>query len=62
MYILTINYTNGETVCTSSDDFARIQEAVDSIDRSVETILISREDEPVEKFNGDETSHLSGGI
>jgi hypothetical protein len=59
MYYLTINYLNGETVHTGLATFAQVQEAINSIDRLVESIEMHHE---IEEFDGNEQSHLSWGI
>lgn len=45
MYVLTINYIEGPSDCFKSDDFARIQEAVDSIDRLIDSLEVHQEPE-----------------
>jgi hypothetical protein len=59
MYNLTINYLDGETVHSSFATFAQVQQAINSIDRLVDSIEMHHE---VEEYDIDEQSHLSWGI
>jgi uncharacterized protein YegP (UPF0339 family) len=59
MYNLTINYMNGETVCSSFETFPQVQQAINAIDKLVDSIEMHHE---VEEYDIDEQSHLSWGI
>ena len=63
MYVLTIKYLDGSESINSYETLPQVKEHINSIDRLVDSIdMYFDTKEPIEEYNGDETSHNSWGI